>query len=177
MDLREIDKRIAVEVMGARWSTKKLDWGNLGPYKCSKCGGSDYYLSAKHKRRICKPCNKNRNEKWKTVNPKKQKEMSLRYSRSPAGRENHRSNCLKHRYGITLAEFKRMFEGQNGLCLICKSNRSKKRDLVVDHCHSTGKVRGLLCDPCNQGLGMFRDNLEFLKGAFNYLAALKAIES
>ena len=50
-------------------------------------------------------------------------------------------------------------------CPICGS----EEPLVVDHDHSTGKVRGLICQPCNKGLGFFRDNTEAMKNAINYL--------
>lgn len=52
-------------------------------------------------------------------------------------------------------------------CQIC--NQTDRRELNVDHCHSTGKVRGLLCDNCNKALGLFRDNPELLGQAANYL--------
>jgi hypothetical protein len=58
-----------------------------------------------------------------------------------------------------------MEEKQEGKCLICK----KTGKLVVDHCHSTKKVRGLLCNNCNVGLGAFKDNCEFLSDAVIYL--------
>lgn len=55
---------------------------------------------------------------------------------------------------------------QSGKCLIC--NEIPKR-LVVDHCHTSGKVRGLLCDHCNTGLGRFKDSPELLMAAIRYL--------
>jgi hypothetical protein len=64
-----------------------------------------------------------------------------------------------------------MYEAQHGQCKICntfKMNRGRGR-LVIDHCHSTGDVRGLLCHSCNVGLGFFRDNPKFLESAATYL--------
>lgn len=58
-----------------------------------------------------------------------------------------------------------MLAEQNGLCKICNRNK----ELVVDHCPKTGKVRGLLCGKCNKGLGHFFDNKNYLKQAINYL--------
>ena len=60
-----------------------------------------------------------------------------------------------------------MLSNQSGHCAICINK--DKRKLAVDHCHKTGKIRGLLCSNCNQGLGMFKDNLDFLGRARNYL--------
>jgi len=66
-----------------------------------------------------------------------------------------------------------MFEEQNVECQICNVKLNKNRYVgdmaVVDHCHATGKIRGLLCNSCNRGLGYFRDNPKFLSNAISYL--------
>lgn len=84
---------------------------------------------------------------------------------------------LKRKYKITLEEWYEMFERQNSLCAICKQEGFKldpasKNLLVVDHCHVTGKVRGLLCHNCNRALGLLKDNPENLKRALNYLKGI-----
>jgi hypothetical protein len=77
---------------------------------------------------------------------------------------------LRRNYNISLKTYQLMFEEQDGKCLICKYHRNDlPRDLSVDHCHKTKKVRGLLCDKCNQGIGSFDENYEFLKNAMEYL--------
>jgi Recombination endonuclease VII len=84
---------------------------------------------------------------------------------------------LKNKYGITVNDYYRMLEEQGGGCGICgtKVPSSRKRKYVaqemffVDHSHSTGKVRGLLCGKCNRGLGYFEDEPERLEEAANYL--------
>lgn len=75
------------------------------------------------------------------------------------------NNQLKHKFGITLEELRELKAGQKNKCAIC----CKKKKLVVDHCHKTGKVRGLLCSTCNSGIGMLQDNIEVLKTAIKYL--------
>lgn len=75
--------------------------------------------------------------------------------------------ALKANYGLTLEEYWEMWDKQDGLCKICKNICSK--NLAVDHCHKTNKVRGLLCGKCNKGLGLFRDSTEFLASAIEYL--------
>jgi hypothetical protein len=62
-----------------------------------------------------------------------------------------------------------MVEDQNNLCKICKRPPNKIKKLCVDHCHISGKVRGLLCDKCNKGLGSFEDSLLSIKNALAYL--------
>lgn len=74
-------------------------------------------------------------------------------------------------YGLTLADYDRMMAEQGGACSICGSplpGAGHKR-LVVDHCHATGRVRGLLCNPCNIGLANFRDDRLLLASAIRYL--------
>jgi hypothetical protein len=63
-----------------------------------------------------------------------------------------------------------MFATQGGVCAICSApDESLKKRLCVDHCHTTGAVRGLLCDNCNTALGKFRDNADTLRRAITYL--------
>lgn len=73
-------------------------------------------------------------------------------------------------------EYFRLLDIQNNVCKICSKpetfityNSPKIRKLSIDHCHKTGKVRGLLCNRCNKGLGQFEDNLELLEKSLAYL--------
>lgn len=72
---------------------------------------------------------------------------------------------LRHRYGIGVADVERMLADQDNKCLIC----DKPDPEHVDHDHGTGRVRGILCFNCNQGLGNFRDDLRSLGRAVDYL--------
>jgi hypothetical protein len=77
---------------------------------------------------------------------------------------------LQGMYGIDAEKWNEMFLQQNGCCKICNRHQTEfKNKLSVDHCHKTGKVRGLLCNDCNRGLGAFKDNTELIKIAINYL--------
>jgi hypothetical protein len=79
---------------------------------------------------------------------------------------------LIKRYGLTHGEFDEMLAAQNGACAICgrtDSGRKTTENLHIDHCHKTGKIRGLLCDLCNNGLGRFCDNPNLLRKAAAYL--------
>jgi hypothetical protein len=70
--------------------------------------------------------------------------------------EYRRNSFLKTKYGITLDDYKKMLEDQNGLCLICGIDTPRgNKSWHVDHCHKTGKVRGLLCNYCNPRLGFY----------------------
>ena len=82
---------------------------------------------------------------------------------------------LMRNYKITFRTYRLMLESQNNLCKICGSegfimNKDRhKMKLVIDHCHSTGKVRGLLCHNCNRALGLFKDSQGSLIKAIDYL--------
>jgi hypothetical protein len=71
---------------------------------------------------------------------------------------------------FTLEDYDIVLESQGGVCAICKSTGSThKKGLVVDHNHSTGVYRGILCAFCNSGLGYFKDDPEIIKKAMNYI--------
>ena len=73
-------------------------------------------------------------------------------------------------YGISQEDYNRMFLHQNGACKICLNELpTNKKFLNIDHCHVSGKVRGLLCHNCNLGLGQFKDDVNTLVGAVIYL--------
>ncbi len=78
---------------------------------------------------------------------------------------------LKHYYGITLEEYRKIEADQEGLCKICGKTPDELGEprLSVDHCHKTQRVRGLLCGNCNRGIGKFRDDPELLRKAIEYL--------
>ena len=79
-------------------------------------------------------------------------------------------NKLMWDYGLTLEQYHRMFEKQEDRCGICKRHQSEfKKRLFVDHCHETGKVRGLLCFKCNNLLGQANDDPSILQNAIEYL--------
>ena len=81
----------------------------------------------------------------------------------------------KKKYGITLNEYEQMFQQQLGLCAICHKPETKlsikgnQSLLAVDHCHTTGKIRGLLCRNCNLLLGHAKDSEDILLNAVAYL--------
>ena len=89
------------------------------------------------------------------------------YSNMRITRQYHHKATAK-RYGITVDDYNQMLAEQNGACAICKCPPTTKR-LAIDHCHTTGKVRGLLCGPCNVSLGQFRDDPRVLLEAAKYL--------
>jgi len=91
-------------------------------------------------------------------------------NRANRNSKTRKNTHLTKTYGITLTQYNQLLTNQNSCCLICKRHRSiLNQDLHTDHDHTTGEVRGLLCFNCNQGLGNFKDSVEFLKSAIEYL--------
>ena len=80
-----------------------------------------------------------------------------------------RERDLKRRYGITQKQYQAMHDKQNGLCACCGSTCPSGKNLSVDHDHLTGQVRGLLCRPCNLGIGKLGDTAGALARALDYL--------
>lgn len=74
-------------------------------------------------------------------------------------------------FGITLADYNQLLDNQGGVCAVCRKPQRSARNkhLAVDHCHITGKIRGLLCDACNRAIGLLGDDPQTLHSAIQYL--------
>ena len=115
----------------------------------------DYYQ--RHKEEI----SRRSRERWRADAAYREKLLSR-------SREWNRNNRLTALYGMTLADYERMRKRQGDACAICKRTDVP---LCVDHCHSTGEIRGLLCHRCNLALGCSCDDPEILLAAAAYLRA------
>jgi Recombination endonuclease VII len=73
------------------------------------------------------------------------------------------------RYGLRFGQWARLFKKQESRCAICGTDKPGAREWHTDHCHTTGKVRGVLCQLCNNALGGFKDDVSRLQAAINYL--------
>lgn len=85
--------------------------------------------------------------KWQAENPEKTREMKRRYH-------------VKSRFGLSWADYQALLAVRGDVCWICGSDDPKRgrTTMCVDHCHATGRIRGLLCYDCNDGLGRFADD-------------------
>lgn len=103
-----------------------------------------------------------------------EKHKKHHYTYSP---EQRRRSKLKSRYGVTPEQFDEMVERQAGLCAICSVSLKSDVDRFahVDHCHETMIFRGVLCAPCNKGLGHFRDDVDRLTAAALYLIRAREV--
>jgi hypothetical protein len=110
------------------------------------------------------------------INSDDRKEKYAAYQRvwRERNKDKDKANELRRRFGIELSEYNQMHDNQGGVCAICgkpetSTIRGKTLQLAVDHCHTTGKIRGLLCSHCNHGIGKFGDKIDLLQKAANYL--------
>lgn len=89
---------------------------------------------------------------------------------TPEGKRRYKNQWLQKLYGITIEDFEEMLIAQNYQCAICDSEISLFSNKTnVDHCHKTGRVRGLLCSGCNSLLALAKDSKDILLNAINYL--------
>lgn len=120
----------------------------------------------------CVECNNIRaRERWNREPGYKDKWLAKRrlaYA-TEGGREYRREHNLKAHYGMTQAEFDRMLREQGYSCAICDIEQWQTKNFHVDHDHSTGRVRALLCGHCNRGLGAFQDSPQIAEKAAVYL--------
>lgn len=111
--------------------------------------------------------------RWIAKNPEKmlskQIKRKRRYATDLAMRDSQRNRALFAKFGITAKQYDEMLLSQGGKCKICNGLNANGIRLSVDHDHTTGRVRGLLCNNCNLGIGYFMDNVGFLGGAIDYL--------
>lgn len=113
-------------------------------------------------REMCKPCyTRNYAPGYRA------RAAELARASYPRRKEVLRARARKYRYGITAEDYRRDLIGQAGRCLVCL--RVPDHDLVPDHDHSTGKVRGLLCQPCNKAIGFLADDPARARSVARYL--------
>ena len=103
---------------------------------------------------VCKNCNYSKSKKWKEDNVERRKDHQY-----------------KRKYGLTFADYGVILASQNSHCAICSVyfSEAQRGVLFVDHCHTTGMIRGLLCQNCNTAIGLLKDSPLLCTKAAEYL--------
>ena len=137
---------------------------------CSKCRIDkpleEFWADKRRKGKLqawCKSCRRIAQNEYRKRNPGYEQ---LRYQRE---KDKHREKHLKRKYGFSLALYAKVLSEQRNRCAICGCEESKSKMFAVDHNHTSGKVRGLLCSNCNRMLGYAKENIETLSKAIEYL--------
>lgn len=148
---------------------------SLRSFECRACRVtkpvSEFYRNARNRSGHsyeCKECRKDYSRQYGTS----EKGQAVRKARQALYYQENRETHRLRTYGITPEEYQRMLEEQNGLCAICHQPermklRGRVKQLCVDHDHATGKVRRLLCHPCNAKLGWVENNLPAILAYLN----------
>jgi hypothetical protein len=125
---------------------------------CAVCGPDTPLWAKKQSYGHSWACGKKRREKKKLHQRKRQK--------TPSGRRRER---LQRIYRLTPEQVESMITEQGDVCWICRRLFGMDLRPQIDHCHESGAVRGILCGDCNTGLGRFKDNIELMTRAIEYL--------
>jgi hypothetical protein len=134
---------------------------------CSKTEpDEDFYNSTV---RYCKTCWRARCARWR----QEHREEHLRISKKCWEKNKDDYNLARKLGGRS--SFETRLEEQGGVCAICTQPETSKRykTLAVDHCHTSGRIRGLLCSSCNRGIGLLKDDTDVLQAAIKYLNQFK----
>ena len=140
---------------------------------CSHCNKTlpiekFYKLSRGGVRAECISCYSLRSKNYYTKNKKELILKTKTYALE--NKEKIKSAKMRRKFGIAIEEKILLFAKQGNKCAICGCTENNVgRDWDIDHCHKTGKIRGILCSNCNRGLGLFQDSSEYLKQACKYL--------
>lgn len=123
---------------------------------------STYRVYCKNGDTLCSKCDRQRTYQYRRDNPEREKLYKRRHK-------------LKKLYGMSINDVEEMIKKQKGSCKICQGTFNTIIRPRVDHDHSNGKIRGILCNRCNTGLGLFRDNETFLSRASSYIKKNKGV--
>jgi hypothetical protein len=121
--------------------------------------------------RTCKICLKESRKRWRSNNRDKVEayepiHKKIRDDWRKRNPDYQKNRDLQRQYGLSREDWQKMFDDQQGLCAICGDTMKR---IVVDHDHISDKVRGLLCNNCNLGIGLLQDDSRILESAFKYL--------
>lgn len=139
--------------------------------KCTRCGEekpiSNFYVERRYKGKPyynarCKPCACEVAKEWRI----------RKYGSNERG---HRALWLKHKYNLDIDEYDRKIDEQGGICPICKRSpeshpkSTRYKFFPVDHCHRTGKIRGIICHDCNLAIGLLQEDVDRIGRIVSYL--------
>jgi hypothetical protein len=116
----------------------------------------------------CKKCHTEKTIQYQKKNKEKVNSKNLKWDKDNP--DKRRDAYYRRTYGITLDEYNNLHLNQSGKCKLCKDVEVlPKSRLGVDHCHDTGRIRGLLCDLCNTALGRLGDSVESIERVLAYV--------
>jgi hypothetical protein len=138
--------------------------------ECKACN-----LQQKHQQYLENPATEiARVKAWQQANADRVNAYQRSRRERPDVKAANRAGHLKRKFGLTSAEYQSRLVAQGGVCAICERPPAEGRSLDIDHDHRTGEVPGLVCNSCNQGLGLFSEDTFRLMSAAAYLSGWEA---
>ena len=142
---------------------------------CGKCGEDKLvfeFSRSKNKSSWCRTCCAQSAKLWRDSNLEKARQKDRdRQARQQTDKAKEWMRFYRWltRHGLRPEDYHALFEVQEGYCAICRTPPGNGMFLHIDHCHTTGKIRGLLCPACNWALGCLKDSPDFCRSAAEYL--------
>lgn len=153
---------------------------------CVTCGVTkpltDFRLRKSHstgehyRGKVCRACHQAKSSVWRKSNPDKvrQYNANTRAKNPEYDKKRAIEYHFRRKFGITVAERDEMLARQSGKCLICETTKPNGKGWCVDHDHTTLRIRGILCAPCNAFIGLAKERIDVLERAINYIEASNA---
>lgn len=158
--LKENMEKLSQEAKREKWRLKSARFRSRRPERTEEIRKKCLLKNPNSKRESDK--------KYQLKNKSKLKEKAQEYYKKNS--QKYIEKSLRSYYKLSIGQYDKMFKDQEERCAICNRHQENfSRRLFVDHDHKTGRIRGLLCGPCNSGIGMLGDNIEILQGAIDYL--------
>jgi hypothetical protein len=153
-------KRSSAFAKNTKASDGRFSWCR----RCSSLHGKKYRSNPKVKAQRAQAY-----KKWAAANPERRRRWKRAWNK--AHPRKIRQYGLRFQYSMTLDDYQKLLVSQGRACAICRTKKPGGRwgRFAVDHCHTTGKIRGLLCHRCNQGLGHFQDDAGRMRRAAKYV--------
>jgi hypothetical protein len=144
--------------------------------KCSKCKKIKFFVDFRtdNKRKDkkhpqCKQCCAEYNKEYESRPEVKKRSLELGRKYYANNRRKKANRRYLQKYGITIEQKEQFLKNQDNKCAICQTTDPGSRNWHLDHDHKKNVIRGILCENCNHGLGVFKDNKDFLYNAYVYL--------
>lgn len=142
---------------------------------CTGCGLvkeiTQFYIKKSSRKGYASQCKTCQEKYWETDDYKqKHSERAKQWYKTPRGKRVWLNSYYRRHFGITIEEYERLLSEQNSRCGICETEKcATGKSFAVDHDHTTGRVRGLLCKKCNLALGFLEDDTSRMQRAINYM--------
>lgn len=136
---------------------------------CKRCGATESFYKSQPS--YCKDCMRTMSRNWERANPEQRRLSKLKYQRRPDVKLKRKARYIESAHGLLPGQFDDLLTNQQSKCGICGTEISNEPNhkTHIDHDHVSGRIRGLLCDYCNHGLGNFKDDMGLLQKAIEYL--------